>query len=391
MSKITQLEKKVENRWRRLARGAQWLVISLLLLLVVARLALPFAIKHYVNNRLGNIPDYSGKIGDVTVHLWRGSYEIHDIVISKTAGHIPVPLFSSPVLDLSIQWRELFHGAVVGEVLLQRPQVNFVAGPTPEQSQTGINQPWGTTLASFFPFRINRFEIQEGRVHFQNFQKSPPVNIYIANLASVATNLTNTRNLAQKLPAGLKASRRSLGNGHFDLNLKMDPLEAAPTFELEASLTNVDMVQLNDFLRSYGKLDVAGGDFSLFTSVASVQGNYKGYVKVLFRNLDVFEWEKERKKNILDIFWEAIVGVLSEGFRNHPHDQLAAQIPISGSFTDVHTDLWSATGSLLKNAFIRALLPTFETKVKLKDVDTKVKAKEVDPKVKSKDVGKNKG
>ena len=391
MSKITQLEKKVENQWRRLARGAQWLVIGLLLLLVVARLALPFAIKHYVNNRLGKIPGYSGKIGDVTVHLWRGSYEIHDIVISKTAGHIPVPLFSSPVLDLSIQWRELFHGAVVGEVLLQRPQVNFVAGPTPEQSQTGINQPWGTTLASFFPFRINRFEIQEGRVHFQNFQKSPPVNIYIANLASVATNLTNTRNLAQKLPAGLKASGRSLGNGRFDLNLKMDPLEAAPTFELEASLTNVDMVQLNDFLRSYGKLDVAGGDFSLFTSVASVQGTYKGYVKVLFRNLDVFEWEKERKKNILDIFWEAIVGVLSEGFRNHPHDQLAAQIPISGSFTDVHADLWSATGSLLKNAFIRALLPTFETKVKLKDVDTKVKAKEVDPKVKSKDVGKNKG
>jgi len=264
---------------------------------------------------------------------------------------------------------------------LQRPQVNFVAGPTPEQSQTGINKPWGTTLASFFPFRINRFEVQEGRVHFQNFQKSSPVNIYIANLASVATNLTNTRNLAQKLPAGLKASGRSLGNGRFDLSLRMDPFEAAPTFELDASLTNVDMVQLNDFLRSYGKLDVAGGDFSLFTSVASVQGTYKGYVKVLFRNLDVFEWEKERKKNILDIFWEAIAGVLSEGFRNHPHDQLAAQIPVSGSFTDVHADLWSATGSLLKNAFVRALLPTFEKKVKLKDVDTKVKVKEVDPKV----------
>jgi len=83
----------------------------------------------------------------------------------------------------------------------------------------------------------------------------------------------------------------------------------------------------------------------MFTSVASVRGTYKGSVKVLSKDLDVFEWEKERKKTVLDIFWEAIVGVLSEGFKNHPHDQLAAQIPVSGSFSDVHADLWSAAGS----------------------------------------------
>ncbi len=370
-SKIARLEQKVESRWRRLARWAKWFVIGLVLLLVGIRLALPFAIKYYVNNQLSKIPEYSGKIGDVKVHLWRGAYEINSVVITKTTGHVPVPLFSAPVLDLSIQWRELFHGAVVGDVLLQRPELNFVAGPTPDQTQTGINKPWGETLASLFPFRINKFEIRQGQVHFQNFQKTPPVNIYIANLFSVATNLSNTRNLAQKLPAGLKASGQTLGNGQFDLDLKMDPLQKAPTFELNASLTNVDMVQLNDFLRSYGKLDVAAGNFSMFTSVASVQGAYKGYVKVLFRNLDVFEWEKERKKNVLDIFWEAIVGVLSEGFKNHTHDQLAAQIPVSGSFTDVHADLWSTTGSLLKNAFIRALVPKLGTKVKLTDVDNK--------------------
>jgi hypothetical protein len=370
-SKISRMEKKVENRWRHLARWVKWFVIGLVLLLVGIRLALPFAIKYYVNNQLRKIPEYSGKIGEVRVHLWRGAYEINNVVISKTTGVVPVPLFSVPVLDLSIQWRELFHGAVVGDVLLKQPELNFVEGPTTEQTQSGFNKPWGKTLASLFPFRINEFEIRQGQVHFQNFQKSPPVNIYIANLFSVATNLSNTRDLAQKLPAGLKASGQTLGHGQFDLDLKMDPLQAAPTFELNASLTNVDMVQLNDFLRNYGKLDVAAGNFSMFASVASVQGAYKGYVKVLFRNLDVFAWEKERKKNVLDIFWEAIVGVLSEGFKNHPHDQLAAQIPVSGSFTDVHADLWSASGSLLKNAFIRALVPKLDTKIKLKDVDNK--------------------
>jgi hypothetical protein len=173
----------------------------------------------------------------------------------------------------------------------------------------------------------------------------------------------------QGLPAGLQASGQALGKGHFDLDLKMDPLQAAPTFELNASLTNVNLVELNDFLRSYAKLDVATGEFSMFTSVASVQGTYKGYVKVLFEKLDVFKWEKDRKKNILGVFWEAIVGVLSEGFKNHPHDRLATQIPVSGSFTSAQFDLWSATGSLLKNAFIRVLVPGIDPTVKLRDVE----------------------
>jgi Domain of Unknown Function (DUF748) len=368
-SKITTLEKKVQSKWLRLAHWTQWLIIALVVLLIAARVALPFAIKSYVNHQLQKIPDYTGQIGTVYVHLWRGAYAIHDITISKDSGAVPVPLFSSPELELSLQWRELFHGAIVGEVLLKRPRVNFVEGANKEQNQTGINKPWGATLASLFPFRINRFEIRDGQAHFQSLKTNPPVDIYITNLYSVATNLTNNRNSQEKLPAGLKAHGRALGDGNFELDLKMDPLQKEPTFELNASLTNVDLVQLNPFLRTYGKLDVARGDFSMFTSAASVQGVYQGYVKVLFKNLDVFEWEKERKKNVLDIFWEGIVGVLSEGFRNHSHDQLAAQIPLSGSFTNLHADLWSTTGSLLKNAFIRALVPKITPEEKVEDVE----------------------
>lgn len=368
MSKLGQFEKKVGGRWRRLARRTQWTIIIIAVILVAIRVALPFGIKYYVNRQLGKIPDFSGRIGDVSVHLYRGAYQIHDLSIRKTTGNVPVPLFSSPLLDLSIQWHELFHGAIVGEILVKNPELNFVAAPTEQESQTGASKPWTETLASLFPFRINKFEIREGQVHFQNFHKSPPVNIYITNLDAVATNLTNSRNVAEKLPAGCQAQGGALGDGYFILNLKMDPLQTAPTFEMNATLTNVDMVQLNDFLKSYGKLDVARGNFSMYTSVAAVDGSYKGYLKVLFKNLDVFEWEKERKKNIVDIFWEGIVGVLSEGFRNHPHDQLAAEIPLSGSTSGIHANIWSTVGSLLKNAFVRALVPKISPEVKIEDV-----------------------
>jgi len=368
---ISKLKTKVESRWRRTARWVQWTIIILVVLLVAIRLALPGTIKYYVNRQLARIPDYSGKVDRIHVHLWRGAYEIDNISIMKTDGSVPTPLFSAALVDLSVQWRELFHGAVVGEVVLDHPQVNFVTAPSPQESQTGAKKPWTATFESLFPFDINRIEIKAGAVHFQSFHNQDKFDIYVTNLYSVATNLTNSRKVTQKLPAGLSASGQTLGKGLLSVNLKMNPLQEAPTFEVTAVLTNVDMVQINDFLRSYGKLDVARGTFNLFVSAAANQGTYDGYVKVLFENLDIFQWEKDRKKNILELFWQAIAGALSEGFRNHPHDQLAAQIPISGSFTNSHVHVFSAVGSLLQNAFIRALIPKIEPQIKLQDVEKK--------------------
>ncbi len=359
---------RLQNRWRRIATWAKWTILGLALLLVAARLALPTALKWNLNRKLSRIQDYAGRVGSVRVHLWRGAYEIRNLRIEKNEGSVPVPLFASSSIDLSVQWRELLHGSLVGEIVLRQPELNFVAAPTPEKRQTDVEGPWGTALQSLFPFQLNRFEIQRGQVRFRDNFKSRPVDIFVTNLFAVATNLTNNRQVSQRLPAGVTATGQTLGDGRLRIDLKMDPLDSAPTFELNAVLTNVDMVALNDFLRSYGKMDVEAGRFSLFTSVASRRGKYAGNVKVLFENLNVFEWEKERRKNVLAIFWEAIVGVLSAGFKNHPHDRLAAEIPVTGSFTDPHFGIWSAVGSCLKNAFVRVLLPKIDQPVHLDDL-----------------------
>jgi len=76
---ISKLKTKVESRWRRTARWVQWTIIILVVLLVAIRLALPGTIKYYVNRQLARIPDYSGKVDRIHVHLWRGAYEIDNI------------------------------------------------------------------------------------------------------------------------------------------------------------------------------------------------------------------------------------------------------------------------------------------------------------------------
>lgn len=355
-------------RWRRLSRRTALALLIILSVLLATRLALPFGIKAYVNRQLDKTPDYDGRIGDVDVQLWRGAYKIRGLEIVKTTGEVPVPLFAAREVDLSMQWKELFHGELVGEVILRKPEVNLVSGPTPEETQTGENQPWQDTLASLFPFKLNRVQIVDGNIHFQNFHSKPPVDIFISQLAATATNLTNTRDLTQRLPAGLSARGTTLGGGGLELELKMNPLVKTPTFEISGQLTNVDLVSLNDFLKAYGKFDVARGTFALFASFAAAEGKYDGYAKVFFENLDVFEWEKERKKNALQVFWHAIVGTLSTVLRNQPENQLATKIPISGSFGNTDVGIWTATATLLRNAFIRALVPRLDNSVKLEEV-----------------------
>jgi hypothetical protein len=354
---------------RRMRHAAYWIGGTFVFLICV-RIALPFALEFFVNHQLNQSHDYSGRIGDVTVHLWRGAYRIQDINIYKTGGKVPLPFFSASNLDLSLQWNELFHGALVSKISMLAPHLNFVSGPTKEQSQSGQENDWGQTLESLVPFKINSLEITNAQIHFQNLYSQPAIDIYISQLFGVATNFTNSRGVTNSLPAGVMMQGKTVGGGNLHFQMHVNPLAATPTFELTGQLTNVDLVALNDFLRAYGKFDVASGDFALFASFAAKEESYDGYCKVFFKDLKVFKWDKDKKKDALEIFWEAIVGTLTTAFKNHPKDQLATKIPISGTFdkTDVH--IWPTVATLLQNAFVKALIPKPDAPVKMEKVET---------------------
>jgi hypothetical protein len=375
--------KKVRTRWQRLARGTQITLLVLVIVLIVVRLALPTIVKHYVNRQLNHITDYRGHVNDINIQLFRGAYKIKGLKMEKTSGAVPVPFLSIPEMDLSVQWGELFHGSAVGEVVMTRPQVNFVNGPTEAEQQTGgESKGWKQTLENLFPFKLNRFQVNEGDIRFRDFHRNPKVDIYITNLFATATNLTNSREVKQGLPAGLIARGKTIGGGLLVLDLQMNPMMEMPTFKVTAAISNMDLVALNDFMRAYGKFDVESGEFQVYTEIAAADGKYEGYVKPFFKNLDVFNWEKERGKNILEKFWEAIVAGVAAVMKNQPKNQLATKVPISGDFEKgSNIDTLTAVGGILKNAFVRALLPQVDRSVNVKDLEQKPKEKSKEPTV----------
>src|SRR5687768_9723684 len=133
------------GRPRKRHRGWRRFGVVLLVLIVVfgvARAMMPWAVRDYVNRTLDRNPLYDGEVGEVEIHLWRGAYSTDDVRISKTTGNVPVPFFAAKRVDFAIQWNALFHRKVVGRMLMEEPQLNFVDARSESEDQSGAGAPW---------------------------------------------------------------------------------------------------------------------------------------------------------------------------------------------------------------------------------------------------------
>jgi hypothetical protein len=148
-----------------------------------------------------------------------------------------------------------------------------------------------------------------------------------------------------------------------DLNITLDPFSYRPTFHLTMRLLGLDVTKINDLALAYGKFDFKRGWFDLVVEADSKEGQISGYVKPLFRNLKVFSLTQDIKEdNVLEFFWQALIGALTTAFKNQPKDQFGTLIPFSGDATGAtNTDILATLGNLLRNAFVRAYLPRLES------------------------------
>jgi hypothetical protein len=371
----------VASRRRKILVG---LLVLFVLGLIALRMALPGIVQNYVNNKLDELPEYDGSIGDVDIHLIRGAYSIDDVNIVKTSGEVPVPFFETRRVDLSMEWRELFHGALVGEIEVFEGKLNFVKGESAEDSQTSIDKSWLDVVQELFPFKINRFGITGGEVWFRDFHSNPKVDVYLTNLVVLCTNLYNTRDFKVELPADFRAQGTTLGEGELEIHVKLDPLASEPKFDLELALEQMDLTALNEMLEAYGNFNVKRGTFEVFAEIAGEQGSFDGYVKPFFEDLDVLEL-KEDSKNPLKFAWQAIVAGAVKLFKNHPKDQVATKIPVSGTFEKTDVQIWTTVVNVLRNAFVEAFKARVDKSIDLFERSEQGKEKEAPAKERKND------
>lgn len=346
--------------------------ISVILVLAVICIVTPRMVNSYVNRVLQRIPNYRGSIKEVDIHLWRGAYQIHGLKLEKKSGEVFVPFVYCPTLDLSVEWKALFDGSFVGELVFDQPELNFVDGPTAKDKQLEIDGSWQDRLKELFPLRINRFEVRDGTVTFRNPNSTPPVDLRVEKLNILGKNLTNSEKLNKKLMAWVQADGRVLKEGQFKMNMALNLLEKQPTFDLDAELRQVPVTELNDFLLAYGNVDAESGRFDLFMEATASNGQIKGYIKPFFRDFTIFS-PKEKFANPFQAIWESIVGLTTKALQNQPKDQLATRIPFAGSIADPSINFLVLIGNILRNAFIKALPLQLDESINIKELEQQKK------------------
>ncbi len=329
-------------------------VLIIVGLLIIIRIALPFIVENYANKALQQMEGYEGSIDDIDLNLFRGAYQIDNLIVNSVTDSLPVPFISISEIDLSVQWSALFNGAFVGEIVLEQPVINFAVDE--EASQDGTETDWPKVIKGLFPITINRFEIVDGVISYYDFTTEPEIDVHIENLDLLIKNLTNIEQQGQKLPSSIAASGYTTGNGEFNLNARFNALQEIPNLDLTMNIEQVNLLALNDFIRAYSNTDVEKGTFNLYTEIVIDEGNLKGYIKPVLENVKLLNWDEE-KGGFLKKAWEAMVAGVKQIFENSSKDQIATQIPIEGNLNkmNLNAGIWPTIWGLFKNAFVKAL------------------------------------
>jgi len=347
------------------------ILISVVVLLIIIRLILPYVVLHYANKALANVKGYYGHIDDIDLSIYRGAYIINDIYLNKvdSVSKQQTPFFKSRNIDLSLEWGALFHGSIVGELIFDSPELIFTKDKADLTDIKKDTTDFRKLLKNFMPLKVNRFEVNDGTIRYADNTSTPKVDIAIKQTHILALNLKSVIDDKVELPSTVTAQANAY-EGTLSFNMKLNALADNATFDLNAEIKNTNLVLLNGFLKAYGNFDVHRGNFGLYTEMAAKDGKFKGYVKPIIKDLKVVGIE-DRHDTFFNKVWEQIVGAAGEIFRNQKKDQVATKVNMEGSFKNPKTNTLDAVWEVLLNAFVQALLPEVDNTISINSVKTK--------------------
>jgi len=347
-----------------------WVLGSIVVLLVILRLAAPWLLTSYLNKELAGLADFQGHVESTSLSLYRGAFQIRHITMVSRPPISPALNVTCEDIDITLIWRRLFHGQLVGTVTLYRPVATVTtaaasAPPPPAVAPVPAipadNETWQQELQGLLPILVPEIQIVSSQVVYRDAAHG--IDMPVCTLTLGLTNLTNRAQLSphQNTVITITATGTIAGEGKLDLNGEVDPYPPLPTFALHLSVTNTDLTAYNELLRTYGKIDLRHGAFSGFTEMHCDQGHLQGYLKPLVTGVQT-EPLKEAKRKGLSVVKEAVVSATDTLLKNTDKNRVAGQIPLHGDLTDPKTRIWPTVASILGNGFIRALEPDFDHK-----------------------------
>lgn len=208
--------------------------------------------------------------------------------------------------------------------------------------------------------RLDEFHIKNSNIGIVNRAKNPPFRVFVTGANLDVTNLSNH---FEQGPARAILTGRFMGSGSASARASYRPEKVGPDLDLNIKVEATQMTAMNDIFRAYGKFDVVGGVMSVYTQIRIKNGYINGYVKPLFKDVNVYDKEQDKKKTFFKKLYEGVVEGIADIFENRKEDRVATVVSISGPVSDPNSSVWQIIGKLWENAFIKAILPGFEREI----------------------------
>ncbi len=350
------------------------IIIGIVVLLIIARLVLPYFVLRYVNKTLADMGGYTGHVEDIDIQLIRGAYQIDDLRIRKVAGKIKEPFISIPKTDLSVEWKSLFKGKLVSEVECYEPEINFAFSESEASSQTGAEVDWTAYLRKLLPININRFAVINGKVNLTSLVTQPRADLFLQKLQGEIKNIRNVDDKQNKLPSPVTATGDVKGyGGTMNFYADMNLLKVVPDFNYKLRFSDIQLIKLNTLAREYANIDFERGTVSVYSEMVMLDKKLNGYIKPLTKGMKIFKLNEHEGRSVGKFFTELLAQAGTAVLKNQKQDQVATRIPLNGTIDDVETAVWPTIFGVLRNGYIEAFRGKFDNNITLKDAFKTIK------------------
>jgi uncharacterized protein DUF748 len=183
---------------------------------------------------------------------------------------------------------------------------------------------------------------------------------YHVFLAETDFHLSNFSNHFSQGPAHARLKAKFMGSGNTTASAIFRPEKGGSDLDLYVKIEDTQLASMNDMLRAYGDFDVSAGVFSLVTELHIKNDAISGYIKPFFKEMKVYDRRKDKGRGIFHQMYEMMIGGVAKILENRPHQEVATKADIKGSVGKPETSTWQIVGELIKNAFFKAILPSFE-------------------------------
>ncbi len=260
----------------------------------------------------------------------------------------------------NVEYAPKVRALKIPDVRIEKVTLGYVKGgpakpasPAPAaKTEQGDTPKWDLAL--------DHFRVTGSRLELVDRSRNPHYTIFVTDVDGDVEGLANN-------PPGhlskAKVRGKFMGDGDVTAEASFEPGLQNADLDVKVHVAPTKVPLLNDLFRAYGKFDVAAGTLEVFAE-AGVHDKYmRGYVKPLFKDIEVYDKSQDAQKPFFKKLYEHVVDAASDILKNKKRDQVATETPIEGPIGGAKTSLWATLGGLLENAFVKAILPRFDMAV----------------------------